>query len=420
MPSLQNALSGAYSRRLEQFIDTRVVPIDNQIISPMVPLASNLPLECPLLHFETTLPRDIYLDINQNVSFSASVTPYVGPSSIDANSNHIAVGLSNSSLVSLNVLVNEETVLPASPKVRSRLKTFSIDTFGKTKPGVTDVRLTAGGLNLGCLDGAKTSIVRAQCPPGRKLGIITPYSNVSFNDPTTFSYFISHYGNDGHPHCDNSHGSSIFKNEAGEYYLIIPAGTYTDDNGDVADTDKTVPYDCDGYGTPISAFYSDAFRPILGVFQVGSNGSTPTGDEIDITHQQIASTHVEFLGIVEAEYVVWEVNLRNTFTYNATQKDANCVNGAQSWSDFTSPSMQGAFDRWNATSYIHCNSSNASPKDPHAPYQILQHHGHSGLRWGGSVDSIYMFTARVIDPNFRYRTSHDHAFPKRGFLVSAT
>ena len=320
-------------------MNARLIPIENQIVSPMAPLDNNPTIICPLMEFDTTLSRDIYLDINQNVSFSAFVIPRIGITSADANSNHIAVGLSNSTLVNLNVLFNQETVLPSSPKIRSRLKTFSIDTFGMTNPGVTDVRLAAGGLNLGCISGSKTSIVRAQCPPGRKLGIITPHANFSTSDPSSFSYFIPHYGS---PNCDFGSGSSIFKDEQGKFSIVLPAGTYYDENGVTATNDKFVSYDCAGFGEPIPAFYSDAFRPILGVFQVGSNGTTPTGDEIDIASEQIASQQIEFLGLVDAEFVVWEVNHRSTFGYNATQKDVNCKHRAQVWPDFTlgSTSMQ--------------------------------------------------------------------------------
>ena len=63
--------------------------------------------------------------------------------------------------------------------------------------------------------------------------------------------------------------------------------------------------------------------------------------------------------------------------------------------------MKGAFDRWNSTSYVHCNSTDAGPKTPTAPYELLKLNGNSGLRWGGSVDGMYMFKARVIDSKFR-------------------
>ncbi|XP_015279903.1 PREDICTED: desumoylating isopeptidase 2 [Gekko japonicus] len=72
--------------------------------------------------------------------------------------------------------------------------------------------------------------------------------------------------------------------------------------------DLKIQYDEGAFGCPIDVYYGDPFRPLVMLY----DGDT-------------------FINIVESEYVLWEMNGRTDFFYNATMNEAQCSRYAQNW-----------------------------------------------------------------------------------------
>jgi hypothetical protein len=390
IPLASNTQSSAASLIGHDFMKTRVIPYHSQLLAPRAPIDHNPTLQCPYVEFSTDLTHDVYLDISQNLTFSVRLDPLAG------SSNRISVGISNSTLLNFYKTQDVEMDASSSSTARGRSQAYVIDTVKKSSPGITDIRVAANDHNIACFGGMKTSLVRAQCPPGRVLGLVFVKDGVF--DSHHLEY---HIAGQGTTNC-GSGGNALLRDTNGDYSIILPAGTYKNEDGNRGSVDKLVSYDCDRFGPPLPVFYSDAWRPYLGLFQIGNNGTTPRKSEEELSTTALISEEVHFLGLVTAEFVVYEVNLRTTFTFNVTQYNVNCQGAGQTWEDFEYPLTSKTYEKWTAETYIPCNDTRAGPARPNQPYEVMSLNGHTGLRWGGSVDGIYMFHARVIDSTYSF------------------
>lgn len=390
IPTSSNIQSSAYGSYGQSYIHSRVIPVKNQIISPMAPKASNPALVCPFVDFSSNLPTDMYLDIDQQMEFSVKLDPKAG------YENLIAFGISNISLINFQKTSDVQSLPSATSSVLGRTQSFVISTWNKTTPGVTDIRFAAGGQNLACDQQSKQSVVRAQCPPGRVLGLVIPRNGVVDHDK--LDYFIPQLGR---KRCSSGSSSALLRDSSGGYSMVLPANTYKNNDGTVGTADKIISYDCDTYGPPVKVYYSDPWTPYLGLFQVGNNGSTSKSTD-DISSSPSTTPQVQFLKLVDAEFTVFEVNLRTSFSFNITQKDVGCIYAAQTWESFANPVTPSSFDLWTSSTYKDCNDSSNGHAVPSKPYSIMSLNGGVGIRWKLSVDGIYLFRVRVLDPHFSF------------------
>nr|XP_020643448.1 uncharacterized protein C1orf101 homolog isoform X4 [Pogona vitticeps] len=153
--------------------------------------------------------------------------------------------------------------------------------------------------------------------------------------------------------------------------------------------DLEIDYDLQTYGCPIDVHYADIFRPTIGLY-------------IDN----------EFLSIVDANYVLWEMNGRNDFGYNATMEQVRCVNRAQSWNSMiysyginetSSITPEEADMIWGPHNYASCFATITEDlSDLDNPYEILNHSGINSITWPQYNTGIYMFRLKIVDPNFSF------------------
>jgi hypothetical protein len=264
-------------------------------------------------------------------------------------------------------------------------KSFTIDAINKTTRSEVMLNLASMGTTISCRNTSISSVARLTCPPARKLGIVIP---VNIHHPA--SILVPSYSETYSKCKENVHATgSVAMNENDVPIVTIPATSWKGLDNAIGTSDKTAVYNCTHYGSPIPAYYSEPWHPVFGVFD--ASVSPP-----------------KLLRIVNASVVLWEVNGRYTFNYNTTVGAANCRGAPQTWSkwreaarslgDGISPSVL-----WNSTSYINCNSPLAPPLTEAAKtaqYEVLS--GYNSISWQGRAEGIYMFKARVLDPEFRF------------------
>ncbi|XP_067029253.1 cation channel sperm-associated auxiliary subunit epsilon-like isoform X4 [Acropora muricata] len=181
------------------------------------------------------------------------------------------------------------------------------------------------------------------------------------------------------------------------FSFIIPRGQRKDIFLEGHDTsDKLVDYDLEQLGCPFKRLKNEPFKPV-----------------IDLYDGEL------FLDEVDANYVLWEQQGRAGFEYSATMKEthskascyksvcstqAGCVREAQSW-ELMIKSMQGTNKEaaWSKQNFRSCFED--PPSEPVIPenlsqaYEIMNSSSLSHIVW--TDDGIFIFTLKVIDPEFR-------------------
>ncbi|XP_077200552.1 cation channel sperm-associated auxiliary subunit epsilon-like isoform X2 [Paroedura picta] len=150
--------------------------------------------------------------------------------------------------------------------------------------------------------------------------------------------------------------------------------------------DLSIQYDQTTFGCPIDVHYGDPFRPLVMLYE---------GDM--------------FIEIVESEYVLWEMNGRTDFFYNATMIEAKCLRYAQSWNNmiYKDQDQDLTFEEideiWGPHNYYSCfRFEGGRFINMHDPYEILNHSGINSIIWPQYYIGIYLFRLRILDPNFSF------------------
>ncbi|XP_055473738.1 cation channel sperm-associated auxiliary subunit delta isoform X1 [Psammomys obesus] len=108
--------------------------------------------------------------------------------------------------------------------------------------------------------------------------------------------------------------------------------------------------------------------------------------------------------IMNAEYVLTEVNGIVTYSYSLTAATANCRSQPQNWSNFNLfTDADSIVSIWNRENYISCHEDN---KDnpllwPNVEYQILGGRTDNRVIFG-QRNGIYTFLLSVVDPYYSY------------------
>ncbi|KAJ3332498.1 hypothetical protein HDU76_014053 [Blyttiomyces sp. JEL0837] len=325
------------------YVSSRIVSISNEVASPRPPIAANPTLTCPYLTWNVTLQTAYTLDIDESINFTATLTPLFG------YSNKITTMFSNYSLITVSTNSTEYSAVdPYSnwDPILTRQQITSITPKSHLLSGITEIKVRPLTANLACLDSEHVSLLRVGCPRSRTM---------VFRGPN---------------HLEPAHTLPTPDCNAAPQTVTLPAGLWTSDFATWSrpSYDKVVNYNCTQYGVPLQVFYGSTFVPAFDIY----DGTT-------------------FVKTVEADIGIWEENGRNTFDYNMTAVQAGCHIASQSW--FTAFASVGG------------NPINAwGPWDAKTSYPIFNATNYLGIVWKGGQGGIYMFKARVLDPDYSYCT----------------
>ncbi|KAJ4460729.1 hypothetical protein PAPYR_2962 [Paratrimastix pyriformis] len=176
-------------------------------------------------------------------------------------------------------------------------------------------------------------------------------------------------------------------------YATFDAGSVSPWNASWALTN--VSYDLDTYGCPFLVYHgTDGWRPRLGLYDDGV-----------------------FLREVAADYVLYEVNGRIDWTYNATDTEpltlfcpgsgmqAGCKYRSQDWAErFALQTSRDPDTAWLPADYRRCTQAATGVDllaNPWHPYSIINSTGISAIKFlSAGRDGTFVFKIRVIDPDF--------------------
>ncbi|XP_077200601.1 cation channel sperm-associated auxiliary subunit epsilon-like [Paroedura picta] len=214
--------------------------------------------------------------------------------------------------------------------------------------GIMIVELQPSSTGRQCTVFSKISYIYVGCPPSKHVAIEKP---------------------------------SVCKDE--NFTFSIP-GQYLLDN---KDKDLEVKYNKELYGCLIDVFYEDPFRPTVALYK-----------------------HKKFVKFIESEYVLWEINGRTDFLYNATMAQVHCLREAQSWSVMYPEKEEGkklnitTLDQlWGPHNYQSCfQSEHGETGNLKQTYEIMNHSGINSIIWPTDHSGIYLFKLKILDPNFSF------------------
>uniref|UniRef100_A0A8C6DJH3 Cation channel sperm-associated auxiliary subunit delta n=1 Tax=Moschus moschiferus TaxID=68415 RepID=A0A8C6DJH3_MOSMO len=146
--------------------------------------------------------------------------------------------------------------------------------------------------------------------------------------------------------------------------------------GQQAKEDLKVYYPYEKLGCPLLAYYDIPWKPVVELWREG-----------------------KFQEVVEAEYVLLEMNGLFTYTYSLTAGMAGCSAQPQNWTTITDT----ASFSWDRENYMSCHDPDHHEplRWPDVPYQIL----------GGPTENkvvfdqrngIYIFFISIVDPHYSY------------------
>ncbi|GAB1301236.1 Cation channel sperm-associated auxiliary subunit delta [Apodemus speciosus] len=107
--------------------------------------------------------------------------------------------------------------------------------------------------------------------------------------------------------------------------------------------------------------------------------------------------------IMNAEYVISEMNGLVTYSYSLTAATANCRSQPQNWSTFESDLESQQQSLWNRENYVSCHEVNQDNPLlwPNVEYQILGGRTNNRIIFG-QRNGIYTFHLSVVDPFYSY------------------
>ncbi|KAL1769747.1 hypothetical protein HispidOSU_009397, partial [Sigmodon hispidus] len=109
-----------------------------------------------------------------------------------------------------------------------------------------------------------------------------------------------------------------------------------------------------------------------------------------------------FIKIIQANFIIWEINGRDDYTFNTTMKQNGCVNEAQTFKSMIEENKGVPLDDvWGPQNYRTCFSYTVGkPGDLNQPYEILNNSNKNHLAWPMDHSGMYVFRVKIVDPNF--------------------
>ncbi|KAJ3399848.1 hypothetical protein HDU80_007539 [Chytriomyces hyalinus] len=337
------------------FVNTRIISIPNEMISPRAPITSNPTLVCPFKSWSTDLLPQYTVDIGENITIVANLTV------TNAVSGDVMISYSNYSLIKLTssqTLVNDYTPFGATERIITSNTAIKISPADRSLFGASQLSIRPREGNLACPKLQHVSSITVGCPSTRRMVLRNPT-----NPPPT--------NGTKQPPIDCSTAPTT---------VLLNPGQWVSDWTSVSrpNYEKYISYNCSQYGVPVEAYYGIPFVPMFDIFDGSVYVKTVTGN-----------------------FGVWEVNGKPV-DYNLTNGEAGCTGPAQTWMSMAA-SASGAdpIAAWNSSNFVSCFNS-TGPVDSNAKYTIFNSSNYLGIMWNGARDGVFMFTAKVLDPDYSY------------------
>ncbi|XP_072906372.1 cation channel sperm-associated auxiliary subunit epsilon-like [Hemitrygon akajei] len=144
---------------------------------------------------------------------------------------------------------------------------------------------------------------------------------------------------------------------------------------------KEYTYNIEKYGCPIRVHYKSPFKPTIEVY-----------------------LGLKYLGVVHANYIIWEEHRRTDFFYNTTMEQVGCLREAQTWESMLSHSVNYKHigDAWGPENYRSCYETPGLIRNMHRSYEILNSSNSVFITWPTDHTGIYLFTVKVLDSNYSF------------------
>ncbi|KAI4541552.1 hypothetical protein MG293_008694, partial [Ovis ammon polii] len=156
--------------------------------------------------------------------------------------------------------------------------------------------------------------------------------------------------------------------------------------GQQAKEDLKVYYPYEKLGCPLLAYYDIPWKPVPRLYV-----PCPRWRE------------GKFQEVVEAEYVLLEVNGLFTYTYSLTAGMAGCSAQPQNWTTITEMAGDTASFSWDRENYVSCHDPDYHEplRWPDVPYQILGGPTENKIVFD-QRNGIYIFFISIVDPSYSY------------------
>ncbi|XP_054395400.2 cation channel sperm-associated auxiliary subunit delta isoform X5 [Pongo abelii] len=148
--------------------------------------------------------------------------------------------------------------------------------------------------------------------------------------------------------------------------------------GQQSSEDLHVFYSYQQLGCPLLVYYDTPWKPVVELWRKDS-----------------------FQEVIDAEFVLLEVNGQFSYSYSLTAQSAMCTSQPQNWSTMIKE-FGGPFF-WNRENYVSCHdpNNNAPLRWPDVQYQILGGRTANQIIFGHN-NGFYVFYISIVDPYYSY------------------
>uniref|UniRef100_A0A8I5UH36 Cation channel sperm-associated auxiliary subunit delta n=1 Tax=Pongo abelii TaxID=9601 RepID=A0A8I5UH36_PONAB len=148
--------------------------------------------------------------------------------------------------------------------------------------------------------------------------------------------------------------------------------------GQQSSKDLHVFYSYQQLGCPLLVYYDTPWKPVVELWRKDS-----------------------FQEVIDAEFVLLEVNGQFSYSYSLTAQSAMCTSQPQNWSTMIKE-FGGPFF-WNRENYVSCHdpNNNAPLRWPDVQYQILGGRTANQIIFGHN-NGFYVFYISIVDPYYSY------------------
>ncbi|XP_071833793.1 cation channel sperm-associated auxiliary subunit epsilon-like isoform X2 [Apostichopus japonicus] len=305
---------------------------------------------CLFIHFETMtgLKALYYIDRNESLFLWSRLTyttsVYNDINVFNSKAKYISVN--ERSTVDYN---HGRKTLNKSIVIQSSVDFYQSKDYNDSlqdATGLLTIQMKPLKAGVGCLtERSMTTHVAVGCPPGRHVRVHKPVQCTSFG---TF---------------------------------ILPSGSSIDEDGKAVLEAREVELDTNEYGCPLMSSHDTTFKPNLLLYE----------DD-------------QFIEIVSVDYILYELQRRTDFTYNATQKEVGCRRPCQTWSHMKDSVGENSPFIWGPSNYRRCFVDDGTLEvSLDLPYEILNQTGLSALEWTkNELDQLYIFHLTVVEPNYSF------------------
>lgn len=364
-------------------------------------------LKCPYLEWDQLPPTtdSFYADMNDEIE-STTILTY------DASIEGMHIAYQTSDRFIMDMEASSETVLTsANGKLLHRRRTVQAvvppETSSRTGVGLQAqasgkvvVRAAPTRFTQTCEHPTKMLQIHVGCPRGRHLRYSPPSA---YSQPAS-SVVSSECKSEAESASTDDEADAIKKEctcrKYKDYTITLPRdivnetrlrhqASLTGEELSWSEDDVSYKFDMDTYDCPTFIPYTYSFKPGLEIW----DGDTKVKD-------------------VDADFVVFEMNGREDYTYGLTASNVACLRRPDTWDEklAADPNITTAWGSHNHQScfVIDSNSSESSSAWGDLPYEILNASDSNYVSFKNTLqkDAPYEFIAIVVDPDYSFCTLH--------------